>query len=135
MTNDPNADAPEAEKPSALQVLADDAERIVSSLVPDVHKLPGIVGALAAQVEKLAGGVLEPLADELLGIKPPAPEATQTPGVTAEEGAELKAQLAQQAEVIKELQAQREADRAAADQIKEAAGETPAAGANSEAAA
>jgi len=121
MTDPTNAAASAEEKPSALQVLAGDAERIASTFVPDVNKLPGIVGVLAKQVEQLAGGKLEPLADELLGIAPEQPvetPAAAAPSITSEDAEAMKRQLAEQAETIKALQAQREADVAAAARIE-----------------
>jgi len=121
MTDPTNAAASADEKPSALQVLAGDAERIASTFVPDVNKLPGIVGVLAKQVEQLAGGKLEPLADELLGIAPEQPAETPAapaPSITSEDAEAMKRQLAEQAETIKALQAQREADVAAAARIE-----------------
>lgn len=118
MTDNANAGASEQEKPSALQVLAGDAERIAKGFVPDVNKLPAIVGALAKQVEQLAGGQLVPLTDELLGIAQEPEPAAAGAGITPDEATALRTQLAEQAEQMKTLQAQIEADRAAAAQIE-----------------
>lgn len=125
MLNAQTADTSADEKPSALQVIAGDAEKIAATFVPDVNKLPHIVGALIMQVEQLAGGRLEGLADELLAPKPPADEpADASSGITTEQAAQLQQQLAEQAETIKQLQQAQQAAAAAAP--SEGAGDTKA---------
>lgn len=131
MTDNANAAPSADEKPSALQVIAGDAEKIAASFVPDVHKLPGIVGVLVKRVEQLAGGQLVPLADELLGIapeQPPEAPAASAPAITSEQATTMQQQLAEQAELIKTLQAERQADREAAAKIEGSGASTGASG-------
>jgi hypothetical protein len=86
--------------PKALQVLIADAERVAPQLVPDVNKLPALVGVIAQHLEALAGGEITALTDEALGIAPPAPPAdAAASGKTAEE------QLAEAQAKIRELEA------------------------------
>lgn len=89
---------------NALQVIAEDAERIAAPLVPSVNKLPQVVGVLVKQVEQLAGGELKNLADEALGITPEAPAEGE--GVSQAEVQGLQQQLSEQATMIKELREQ-----------------------------
>ena len=131
MTDNANAAPSADEKPSALQVIAGDAEKIAASFVPDVNKLPGIVGVLVKQVEQLAGGQLVPLADELLGIapeQPPEAPAASAPAITSEQATTMQQQLAEQAELIKTLQAERWADREAPAKIEGSGASTGASG-------
>ncbi|MGH9047727.1 MAG: hypothetical protein ACRDVW_10505 [Acidimicrobiales bacterium] len=129
MSDSTQAAVAEAEKPSALQVIAGDAERILAGFVPDVNKLPKIVGALIKQVEQLAGGKLEPLADEVLGIAAGLEQAPEAPaaGISSAEADTLRAQMSEQGEVIKALQAKLAADSAAAPEI-DGSGQAPTSG-------
>jgi hypothetical protein len=102
----PSTAGSQVEQPSALQVIAGDAERIAAGLIPEVNRLPQVVGALIKQVEKLAGGQLVPLADEALGIAAELEPGAPAPGASQEAVAALQQQLAEQAAVIKELQLQ-----------------------------
>ncbi len=89
---------------NTLQVLVDDAERIVPQLVPSVNKLPEIVGVLAKHLEQLAGKELTSLADDVLGIQPPAAEQA----AAADQQAAPDAQAVELAEAKKELAAMQE---------------------------
>jgi hypothetical protein len=96
-----------------LQVLLDDAERIAPHLIPSVNKLPAVVGALAKQLEQLAGGELHNLADDVLGVQPD-PAAAQAGG-----DAQLQAELAESRKAQQALEARMNAIEAAAAPAKE----------------
>jgi len=100
-----------------LQVLLDDAERIAPHLIPSVNKLPGIVGALAKQVEQLAGGELHNLEDSVLGVQPDTTAAAGVPD------AQLQAELAESKKAQKALEERMNAIEAAAAPAGEASGD------------
>jgi pyruvate/2-oxoglutarate dehydrogenase complex dihydrolipoamide acyltransferase (E2) component len=91
-TTEPPAEAtPPAPEKSSFQVVAEDAERIASHIVPALNRLPEVVGVVIAELQKIApGGRLEHLSDDELGVNAAA-VAPEAAGTEAGRIAELEA--------------------------------------------
>jgi hypothetical protein len=89
---------------STISTLIGDAEKIAVELTPPSSVLGRVVGALALQVEQLAGKELKPLAADILGAPAapaPAPPAPAPPAPAA--GSDVDAKINALTEQIQAL--------------------------------